>query len=48
MEDKNFWEKCNKCAYFDGYDICLHKGNFGTVTDKTKQRCQNKAFFVEK
>lgn len=43
----DFWEKCNKCKYFDGYDICLVKDNFGTVTDKTKCNCENNGYFRE-
>lgn len=45
---QNFWEKCNRCEYFDGYDICLHKKNFGSVTDELKENCKNSDFFLEK
>lgn len=43
-----FWEKCNHCEYFDGYDVCLHKKNFGSVTDESKENCKNSNFFIEK
>lgn len=44
-EEDSYWRKCNKCKYFDGYDICMAKGNFGTVTDEVKQRCEEKHIF---
>ena len=51
QEEKNkqtFWEKCNHCEYFDGYDICLHKKNFGSVTNESKENCKNNKFYFEK
>ena len=46
--EQNFWEKCKHCEYFDGYDLCLHKKNFGSVTDESKENCKNNNFFIEK
>ena len=46
--EQSFWEKCNNCEYFDGYDLCLHKNNFGSVTDELKENCKNNKFFIEK
>ena len=43
-----FWEKCNHCVYFDGYDICLHKKNFGSVTNESKEYCKNNKLYSEK
>ena len=45
---QTFWEKCNHCEYFDGYDICLHKKNFGSVTNESKENCRKNNFFIEK
>ena len=47
-EKQAFWEKCNHCEYFDGYDICLHKKNFGSVTNESKENCRKNNFFIEK
>ena len=44
----DFWGKCKKCAYFDGYDLCLHKKNFGSVTDETKSECDKNNYFTAK
>lgn len=46
--EQNFWEKCKHCECFDGYDLCLHKKNFGSVTDESKENCKNNNFFIEK
>ena len=46
-EKQTFWEKCNHCEYFDGYDICLHKKNFGSVTNESKENCGKNNFFIE-
>jgi hypothetical protein len=46
--EQNFWKKCNHCEYFDGYGLCLHKNNFGSVTDELKENCKNNKFFTEK
>lgn len=47
-EPDDFWAKCNKCEFFDGYDICMRRGNFGTVTDSIKSNCEKKNLFEEK
>lgn len=44
----DFWKKCKSCEYFDGYDICLHKKNFGSVTDESKKVCKNKNLWQQK
>ena len=38
-DENDPWEKCKSCEFFDGYDICTHKKNFGSVTDESKERC---------
>lgn len=43
-EENLYWRKCNKCRYFDGYDICMH---LGTVTDEVKRRCEENHLFEE-
>lgn len=45
--EQNFWERCKHCEYFDGYDLCLHKKNFGSVTNESKENCKNNNFFIE-
>lgn len=44
----HFWDDCNKCEFFDGYDMCLRKGNFGSVTNEKKDRCIRNNYFLEK
>lgn len=48
ISTSDFWEKCKTCEYFDGYDICLHKKNFGSVTDESKKVCKNKNLWQRK
>ena len=48
QNEQNFWEKCKHCECFDGYDLCLHKKNFGSVTNESKENCKNNNFFIEK
>ena len=48
QNEQIFWEKCNHCEYFDGYDICLHEKNFGSVTNESKENCKNNKFYFEK
>lgn len=47
-EESKFWEQCNKCRFFDGYDKCLRKDNFGAVTDEHKDKCVKNKLFSEK
>lgn len=39
----DFWEtdgkRCLTCEFFDGYDVCCHKKNAGTVTNERIQNC---------
>ena len=44
----SWWDKCKKCKNFEGYDMCLAKGNFGAVTDMSKQVCKENNLFIEK
>lgn len=32
-------ESCDDCEFFDGYDMCLHPKNFGSVTTAVKAYC---------
>lgn len=48
-EDKDCipYEKqwCSLCEFFDGYDMCLRKGNFGAITNETIDKCSNDKLF---
>lgn len=46
--EDDFWDKCNKCHFFDGYDMCLKADNFGSVTDETKLKCLKNNYFLKK
>ena len=39
---------CAFCEYFDGYDMCLRKGNAGSITDETINKCSNEKYFSQK
>ena len=41
-EKSNFHEFywCDDCYFYDGYDMCCHKKNFGTVTNETTFLCK--------
>ena len=41
-------EYCNTCQLFDGYDLCVHKNNFGAITDKTIENCKENKYYKEK
>lgn len=43
-----FWEKCERCKNFEGYDMCLVKSNFGSVTKESKKKCEEQNLFEEK
>lgn len=51
-EDKDCipYEKqwCAFCEFFDGYDMCLRKGNFGAITNETIDKCSNDKLFRSK
>ena len=40
--------RCMTCEFFDGYDMCCHKENFGSITQKTLDNCKNQNLFKEK
>lgn len=42
------WEKCKCCEYFDGYDMCLHKKNFGAVTNESEKTCNTLNLWLRK
>jgi hypothetical protein len=46
--EDDFFSMCNKCIFFDGYDMCIRKGNFGSVTYGTKINCDKNKYFLEK
>lgn len=49
MENEDdWWEPCPRCKNFEGYDMCLVKSNFGSVTDETKRRCKENNLFEPK
>ena len=39
---------CTLCEFFDGYDMCLKKGNFGAITNETINKCSKDKFFKNK
>lgn len=47
-DECDFWEKCDKCKLFDGYDLCIAKGNFGAVTDISKENCEKNNLYLPK
>jgi len=46
--EEDFWKECKICTYFDNYDMCLHKRNFGSVTNESKERCKLFGLFEHK
>jgi uncharacterized protein YfkK (UPF0435 family) len=34
-------ESCNDCKFYDGYDLCMHAENFGSVTTSRKAYCND-------
>lgn len=51
-EKKDWWntvaDKCLKCKFFDGYDICGHKNQkYPTVTNETLKNCPLKLYIKE-
>lgn len=50
----NTTDKCNPafrcmiCEFFDGYDMCCHNENFGSITQKSLDNCKNNNIFKEK
>lgn len=33
-------KKCHKCKYYDGYDLCTHRLNFGAIEDDSVLKCK--------
>ena len=40
--------RCIGCEFFDGYDICCHHENFGSITQKSLDNCKKHNLFKEK
>ena len=38
-------ERCVNCVHFDGYDVCMHKQNFGSIVEDRVWRCLNKKLY---
>lgn len=38
---------CTYCIYYDEYDICCHKKNFGTIIDSKVDLCKELKLFKE-
>jgi broad-specificity NMP kinase len=34
-------EYCNGCVFFDGYDLCMHSENFGSIINVRKTYCKD-------
>jgi len=39
--------KCCQCRHFDGYDVCMEEGQFGTVNTIGLNRCLKKNLFKQ-
>jgi hypothetical protein len=37
--DVHLFDSCKDCVFFDGYDVCCHEENFGSVTSARKTYC---------
>ena len=33
-------ETCEKCKYYDGYDMCCHSWNFGAIDESSILKCK--------
>jgi hypothetical protein len=40
--------RCTGCEFFDGYDMCCHHQNFGSITQQSLDRCKKHNLFIEK
>jgi len=40
--------RCTGCEFFDGYDMCCHHENFGSITQKTLDNCKKNNLLREK
>lgn len=40
--------RCTGCEFFDGYDMCLHHGNFGSITQQSLDKCKKHNLLREK
>jgi hypothetical protein len=43
--DVYLFDSCKDCVFFDGYDICCHEENFGSVTSARKTYCNKNKLF---
>lgn len=44
IEFFEFYNCCN-CYFYDGFDICCHRKNFGTITDEIINKCKTDKLF---
>lgn len=49
-EKLNFYEFlfCTNCDHYDGYDLCCHSCNWGTVTTDKIKKCKENNWYYEK
>lgn len=47
--DIDFFEfyYCTNCYFYDGYDMCCHKKNFGTLIDSKIELCKKLNLYKE-
>lgn len=43
--DVYLFDSCTDCVFFDGYDVCCHEENFGSVTSARKTYCNKNKLF---
>jgi hypothetical protein len=43
--DVYLFDSCKDCVFFDGYDVCCHEENFGSVTSARKTYCNKNKLF---
>ena len=44
---KSVW-RCIGCEFFDGYDMCCHHENFGSITQQSLDNCKKHNLLREK
>ena len=40
--------RCTSCEFFDGYDMCCHHENFGSITQQSLDNCKKHNLLKEK
>lgn len=46
-EELNYQMKyCKRCEFFDGYDICCHKRNWGSIVESNLYNCMRNKLFM--